>query len=109
MTKWVRACARDDVEAEDLIRFDHEDRTFAIYQSPEGAFFCTDGFCSHEQVHLAGGLVMDHIVECPGHNGHFDYRTGEAVRSPACVRLNTYPVRIDGEDVLIAVDFERPG
>lgn len=23
MTEWIRACARDDVEIEDVIRFDH--------------------------------------------------------------------------------------
>lgn len=100
---WVRACARDDIELEDLIRFDHGDRTFAIYRSPAGEFYCTDGLCTHEQVHLEDGLVMDHVIECPKHNGQFDYRTGEAIRSPACDWLSTYAVRIDGEDVFIEI------
>lgn len=101
---WVRACARDDIEPEDLIRFDHEGRTFAIYRSPDGEFYCTDGLCTHEQVHLEDGLVMDHVIECPKHNGQFDYRTGEATRAPACERLATYAVRVDGDDVLIEID-----
>ncbi|MEO1109938.1 MAG: MocE family 2Fe-2S type ferredoxin [Pseudomonadota bacterium] len=103
MAEWIRACTRDDIETEDLIRFDHGSRTFAVYRSPDDEFFCTDGLCTHEEVHLADGLVLDHLIECPAHNGQFDYRTGEAVRSPACVNLKTYPVRIDGEDVLIDV------
>ena len=101
---WVRACARDDIEPEDLIRFDHEGRTFAIYRSPDGEFYSTDGLCTHEQVHLEDGLVMDHVIECPKHNGQFDYRTGEATRAPACERLATYAVRVDGDDVLIEID-----
>ena len=101
---WVRACAPDDIEPEDLIRFDHEGRTFAIYRSPDGEFYCTDGLCTHEQVHLEDGLVMDHVIECPKHNGQFDYRTGEATRAPACERLATYAVRVDGDDVLIEID-----
>ena len=95
MTSWVRACARDDIEPEDLIRFDHGDRTFAIYRSPEDEYYCTDGLCTHEQVHLEDGLVMDYVIECPKHNGQFDYRTGEATRSPACERLTTYARGID--------------
>ena len=34
MAKWIDACATDDIEAEDVIRFDHDGRTFAIYRSP---------------------------------------------------------------------------
>ena len=101
MPSWIRACAVDDVETEDLIRFDAGDRTFAIYRSPDDEFFCTDGYCTHEQAHLSDGLVMDYIIECPMHNGQFDYRTGEAKRTPACDRLGTYPVKVEGSDVLI--------
>lgn len=103
MSLWVDACATDDIDEEDLIRFDHEGRTYAIYHSPEGKFYCTDGLCSHEQVHLADGLVMGHLIECPKHNGQFDYRTGEAKRAPVCVNLRTYPVKIEGDRVLIEV------
>ncbi len=103
MGNWTRACATDDIELEDLIRFDHGSQTFCIYRSPEGDFFATDGVCSHEKVHLCDGLVMDHTVECPKHAGVFDYRSGEAVRAPACVNLRTFPVRIDGNDVFIEI------
>ena len=103
MPHWTRACTTDDVETEDLIRFDHGDRTFAIYRSPEDEFFCTDGLCSHERVHLEDGLVMDHLVECPKHNGQFDYRTGEAKRAPACENLKTYPVKVEDGEVFVDI------
>src|SRR5689334_3351921 len=103
MPQWVDACATDAIEAEDLIRFDHGGRTFAIYRSPDDAFFCTDGLCTHENVHLADGLVMDFTIECPKHNGQFDYRTGEAVQMPACINLKTYPVRVENDRVLIEI------
>ncbi|MDJ0627648.1 MAG: MocE family 2Fe-2S type ferredoxin [Rhodobacter sp.] len=103
MANWTRACATGDIEPEDLIRFDHGTRTFAIYRSPADEYFCTDGLCTHEQVHLADGLVMDYIIECPKHNGQFDYRTGAPERSPVCEALNTYPVKVEGEDVFIDI------
>lgn len=103
MSEWVRACAVDDVEEEDVIRFDHGERTFAIYRSPDDVYFATDGLCTHEKVHLADGLVMDDLIECPKHNGQFNYKTGAAKRAPVCEDLKTYPVKVDGGDVLIDI------
>jgi MocE subfamily Rieske [2Fe-2S] domain protein len=85
----------------DVIRWDHGGRTYALYHAPGGGFFATDGLCTHEQVHLADGLVMDFVIECPRHNGQFDYRTGEARRAPVCVNLATYPVRVEDGRVLV--------
>jgi 3-phenylpropionate/trans-cinnamate dioxygenase ferredoxin subunit len=100
---WTDACATDDIDPEDLIRWDHAGRTYAIYRAPEGTFHATDGLCTHEQVHLCDGLVMGHLIECPKHNGRFDYRTGEAKRAPVCVNLRTWPVRVEGDRVLVEV------
>ena len=100
---WIAACAADDIDDEDVIRFDHDGRTFAVYRDPDGAFFCTDGLCTHEAVHLADGLVMDHEIECPKHNGRFDYRTGKALRTPACEALATYPTKVENGQVWIEI------
>jgi len=101
MAQWLEACGVNDVELEGVIRFDKGDRTFAIYRSPDGEFFCTDGLCTHESVHLADGFVMDYEIECPKHSGAFDYRTGAAKRLPPCVNLRAYPVRVEEGRVLI--------
>ena len=103
MAEWNDACATDDIDEEDLIRFDHGVRTFAIYRSPNDEFFCTDGLCTHEQVHLEDGLVMDYVIDCPKHNGQFDYRTGEAKRAPVCANLGTYPVKVEGDRVFVEI------
>ena len=101
---WIQACDADEVEAEDVIRFDHAGRTFAIYRSPDDEYFATDGLCTHEHVPLADGLVMDNIIECPKHNGRFDYRTGEAMGAPVCVDLKTYKVKVEGGKLLVELD-----
>ena len=100
---WVRACAADEIDEEDVARFDHGDRTFAIYRSPDDVFFATDGLCTHQAIHLADGLVMDHTIECPKHNGRFDYRNGKALGAPVCVDLRTYPVKVEGGFILVDV------
>ena len=103
MTQWIAACAVGDIAEEDVMRFDHGGRTFAIYRSPEDEYYATDGLCTHEKIHLADGLVMDNIIECPKHNGRFDYRTGEAKGAPVCVNLKTYAVKLEGGKVMIDI------
>ena len=101
MTEWVVACSEGDIDLEDVMRFDHANRTFAVYRSPDDQYFATDGLCTHEKIHLAEGLVMDDIIECPKHNGRFNYKTGAAKGAPVCVNLATYPVRVEGGQVLV--------
>ena len=103
MADWVEACAVDDIDEEDVIRFDHGGRSFAVYRSLDDEFFATDGYCTHEKAHLADGLVMDDIIECPKHNGRFNYKTGQAKGAPVCVNLVTYPVRIEAGKVMIQI------
>lgn len=97
---WVRACATDDIDDEDVLRFDHADKTFCIYNTPEG-FFATDGYCTHEEEHLENGIVIDCVIECPLHQGRFDVRNGKALSAPVCVDLRTWPTRVDNGDVYI--------
>jgi 3-phenylpropionate/trans-cinnamate dioxygenase ferredoxin subunit len=104
MKVWMDVCDLDDIEPEDVMRWDHGARTFAIYRSPSDEVYATDGLCTHEQVHLADGLVMDHSIECPKHNGRFDYRTGAPLRPPVCEALSTYPARIEAGRVQILIE-----
>ena len=101
MADWVEACAADGIDEEDVVRWDHAGRTFAIYRSPEDQLYATDGLCTHERIHLADGLVMGDTIECPKHNGRFNYKTGQAKGAPVCVNLQTYPVRIENGKVMV--------
>jgi 3-phenylpropionate/trans-cinnamate dioxygenase ferredoxin subunit len=98
---WVDVCAVEEIDPEDVIRFDHDAQTFAIYRSPDGTFHATDGLCTHEHAFLAEGLVMGDIIECPKHNGRFNYKTGEAKRAPARVNLRTYRVMVQAGRVFV--------
>jgi 3-phenylpropionate/trans-cinnamate dioxygenase ferredoxin subunit len=101
MSDWIKACRTDDIEPEDVIRFDHDGRTFAVYRTTDDKFYATDGLCTHQKVHLADGFVMENIIECPKHNGRFDFTTGQAKGAPVCVNLKTYPVKVEAGDVFI--------
>lgn len=101
---WVEAVGVDEIEVEDVVRFDHNGRTIALYRSPDSKYFATDGICTHEHAFLSDGLVLDHVIECPKHNGRFDYRNGKALGAPVCVDLQTYPVHVLGGKVYVEIE-----
>ena len=67
------------------------------HRSPDDVYYTTDGHCTHEKTLLCDGLVEDGIIECPKHNGRFDYTSGKALGAPVLVDIRTYPTKvIDG-------------
>lgn len=103
MSRWIAACGVDDVEPEDVIPFQHDGIDYAIYRSPDDEYFATAGHCTHERTLLCDGLVMDGLIECPKHNGRFDFTTGLAKGAPVIVDLRTYLVRVDDGTVYIDI------
>jgi nitrite reductase/ring-hydroxylating ferredoxin subunit len=59
--------------------------------------------CSHAEVALSDGEVDDGTVECWLHGSRFDLRTGKPTGLPATEAVPVYPVRIDGDDIYVAV------
>ena len=102
MSSWVDVCALDELDDEDVMRFDHGGHSYAVYRY-EDKVYATDGLCTHEKVHLCDGLVMEHVIECPKHNGRFDIRDGRALGAPVCINLKTYPARVEGGHIQIQV------
>lgn len=100
---WIDACSADALDCEEALRFDHGNRTFAIFRDQSGAFFCTDGLCTHEDVHLADGLVVENTVECPKHASIFNFETGAVDTPPACKDLRTYKVKTEDGRIWIEV------
>ncbi|MCP5082408.1 MAG: Rieske 2Fe-2S domain-containing protein [Alphaproteobacteria bacterium] len=102
MSTWIKACAADEIDDEDLIRWDYDGQTFALFNTPRG-FFATDGLCTHEDQHLEDGIVIGQVIECPLHQGRFDIASGKALSAPVCVDLKTYPVKLEAGCVFVDI------
>jgi 3-phenylpropionate/trans-cinnamate dioxygenase ferredoxin component len=102
MSEWIDAAALDDIEDEDVMRFDHAGHTYAIYRVNNNVY-ASDGLCTHEHAYLSDGFVMDHVIECPKHNGRFDIRDGRPLCAPVCEKLKTYPEKAEGNRILVEV------
>jgi len=104
---WIEICAAADLAREDVLRFDHGRKTYALVRDSDGRLHATDGICTHGNTHLADGLVKDGIIECPKHNGRFNLQDGSPARAPICRGLATYPLEERGGRLFL--NIEKPG
>ena len=102
MTSWIKVAPLASIESEDVMRFDHQGHSYAVYRVGDNVY-ATDELCSHEQAHLSEGLVQDHVIECPKHNGRFDIRDGRPLRAPACIALRTYATKIEDGTIFLGL------
>lgn len=84
-------------------RVDIDGREILLCHTAEG-LFAVDNLCTHAAERLCGGKLKGHRILCPLHGAAFDVRDGSALSRPASVPLRTYPVKLEGDAVLLACD-----
>jgi nitrite reductase (NADH) small subunit len=67
-----------------------------------GVVYVMDNTCRHRGGPLGEGLLEGDVVTCPWHHWEYNVRTGELVTNPT-VKLATYPVHVDGDEIKVAV------
>lgn len=102
---FTRACAVADLSDDEPIAVEVGGEPVAIVQA-RGEVFAIRDVCSHAEVALSEGEVDGCTIECWLHGSRFDLRTGKPTGLPATEPVPVYPVKIEGDDVLIAIDQE---
>jgi 3-phenylpropionate/trans-cinnamate dioxygenase ferredoxin subunit len=70
----------------------------------QGEIYAVGDVCSHADVSLSEGEVEDGTVECWLHGSRFDLRSGKPTGLPATKPVPTYPVTVEGDDVLVKLE-----
>ncbi len=103
MADFVRVCSVADVPTDGALHVDLDDTPVAVVNAA-GEFFAIRDVCSHADVPLSDGDVEGCSIECWLHGSSFDLRTGKPTGLPATVPVPVYPVRVEGDDVLVSLD-----
>jgi 3-phenylpropionate/trans-cinnamate dioxygenase ferredoxin subunit len=102
-----RVCRLSEVPEDGSLRVELPDVDIAVVNF-EGEIFAIEDVCSHAEVALTDGEVEEFngapTIECALHGSCFDLRTGEPTNLPATEPVPVYPVRVEGDDVLVDVD-----
>ncbi len=71
-----------------------------LFRLEEG-IFCSQASCSHEYSALSEGMVDGCEVFCEKHGSRFDIKTGAVLSPPADRDILTFPVKLEGGDILV--------
>ena len=102
VSAFARVCALSDLPDGGVIAVQVAGEPVAVVRAGGEVFALRDS-CSHAEVPLSDGDVYDGVIECPAHGSCFDLRTGAPTCWPATEPVTTYPVRVDGDDVLVSL------
>ena len=97
-----RACSLADLPGQGAIGVKVDGVPVAIIQVA-GEVYALHDVCTHAEVPLSEGDIYDHTVECWLHGSCFDLRSGEPTGPPATKPVAIYPVKIEGDDVYVAL------
>ena len=66
-----------------------------------GSFYAIEDVCTHDGSPLDQGKLEDRCIVCPRHGATFDVTTGEALTLPAVIPIMTFPISVDGDDLIL--------
>ena len=102
---WVEAGNISDIPAGrvKLVFYEPEDLRIAVC-NVDGQFFAIEDVCTHDGGSLDQGALEGDEIECPRHGARFNVRTGDATLMPAVMPVRTFPVKIEGQTLLVATE-----
>jgi nitrite reductase (NADH) small subunit len=103
MSVFVKLTSKSELPPEGEAReFELNGKMICVAHAAEG-YAAMDNVCVHRGGPLGQGVVDGNKVVCPWHGWAFDASTGASMHNPS-VRVAVYPLKIEGDDVLIAMD-----
>ena len=68
-----------------------------------GEFFAINNTCLHRGGPLGEGFLEEDVVTCPWHGWRYNVKTGANAMIPTA-KVANYQVKVEGNDVLVAVE-----
>ena len=84
-------------------------KTRVLISNVDRKFYATQSICSHLSNPLFTGKLEDNVIWCDKHWASFDVITGKVLTLPegysleSIPPLKTYPVRVEGSDIIVEV------
>ena len=103
MADFVTVAKADDIPPGQVRVYEVGDRRIALC-NVGGTLYAIDDVCTHDGGPLDQGELAGDQIECPRHGARFDVRTGRALTLPAVRPVGTYPVQVQGNEVMVSVN-----
>jgi 3-phenylpropionate/trans-cinnamate dioxygenase ferredoxin subunit len=104
--EFVAVATLEEIGPGERLFFDVDRRSIVLFNIANG-LYAIDDLCSHDGGPVGEGEVEGHAIECPRHGARFDLESGKALNLPAVVDIAAYPVRVEGDQILIGLPREN--
>ena len=102
MSEFTTVASADEIESGTGTVIDTGEVTLAVF-NVDGDFYAIANECTHQGGPLGDGDLDDTTVTCPWHGAEFDVTSGDVLAPPADEDEPVYEVRVDGDEVQVAV------
>jgi len=103
MSKLVKVAKTNDVAPGAGKVVEAEGHSIALF-NVAGTFHAIDNTCTHDGGPLGEGVLTGETVSCPWHGAEFNVTTGDVLGPPADDCVRKFPVKVQGNDVLVELD-----
>jgi nitrite reductase/ring-hydroxylating ferredoxin subunit len=102
MADFVRVARLSDLPPGRMVAVRLETEDLVLY-NVDGAIFASRDFCPHAGYALSKSNFSGKYVRCSLHSWEFDVTSGEYTGNPN-IHMKCFPVRIEGDDVLVSLE-----
>jgi len=103
MSKLVKVASVNDLSPGQGKVVEAEGESIALF-NVGGTFTAIDNTCTHVGGPLGEGALIGDNVTCPWHGAGFNVMSGECTGGPAGSDVRSFPVKVEGDDVLVELD-----
>lgn len=103
MGNFIKVATTGDLSPGKAMKVEVNDEEVALFNL-DGTYYAIGDVCTHAGGPLSEGELEGEEVECPWHGSRFNVRTGEVLTPPAPKAVESYSVKVEGEDILISLD-----
>jgi 3-phenylpropionate/trans-cinnamate dioxygenase ferredoxin subunit len=101
----IPVCPVAELPAGEMRLVEHDGRKIGVFNC-DGTYYAIEDRCSHDNGPLAEGEFDPSTctVECPRHGSLFDLTTGRPKTLPAFQPVQTFPIAIEDDTIILEVE-----
>lgn len=103
MAVFVKVAKTSDIPTGEIRSFEAEGEFIAICNL-DGRFYAIKDECTHMDYPLSNGLLDGETITCARHGAKFNLRTGEVLSVPAYEPVETYQLKLEGDDIYVLME-----
>ena len=99
---WIKVGHQEDIKDNHVKEININGTRIALFYA-NGRYYAIEALCRHQDGSLAPGKIDGEVLECPLHSWHYNIKTGELLDYLEGVKLTTYEVNINNNEIFVDI------